>query len=151
MPWYLEPVRVVTLDYANFHGRASRKQFWLFQLFDAPLYCGLIWGLNSAGESTETFWFIGFFLYLLGLLLPRLALVVRRLHDLGGTGWIVFAFIALNYAFGYTVGSVVTFIVMALPGMKRSNKYGAVPGSKEAAAETSDSLRRRARGRRKRR
>jgi uncharacterized membrane protein YhaH (DUF805 family) len=69
--------------YVDFQGRATRKEFWLFVLFFyiSAFVGGIIDGL--AGTD-----FIGN-LILLALILPYLAVAVRRMHDVGKAGWFI--------------------------------------------------------------
>jgi uncharacterized membrane protein YhaH (DUF805 family) len=80
--WYLKVIK----NYVGFTGRARRKEFWMFCLFYIifAIVIGVverILGLNTAfGGPLSS-------LYSLGLLLPSLAVSVRRLHDTGRSGW----------------------------------------------------------------
>ncbi len=80
-------VKCVKEDYANFEGRATRKEFWLFTAFFAVLtlalqfITGFLSGITSAGAIK--------YLYLVFVLLmiaPQVAVAVRRLHDTGKSG-----------------------------------------------------------------
>ena len=67
--------------YVDFHGRATRKEYWIFVLFIyvAATLAGLVdrlMGTESVGN-----------LLMLGLLLPYIAVTVRRMHDVGKSGW----------------------------------------------------------------
>ena len=70
--WYLGPLG----KYAKFSGRASRKEYWLFTLWNLPIMVVL-------GLISETL----FWLYSLGILLPYLAVGARRLHDTNRSAW----------------------------------------------------------------
>ena len=73
---------VFTKHYVDFAGRATRTQFWLFVLFNFIISLVLYW---LAGK---VFGFsIVYFVYSLAALLPSLAIAVRRLHDIGRSGW----------------------------------------------------------------
>tara|TARA_B110000196_G_scaffold200964_1_gene172099 strand:+ start:831 stop:1133 length:303 start_codon:yes stop_codon:yes gene_type:complete len=63
-------------NYANFDGRARRKEYWFFVLF--TFIC-----LNVLSLINETLYLIGF----LGLLLPSINVASRRMHDIGESGW----------------------------------------------------------------
>ncbi|MFV0290643.1 MAG: DUF805 domain-containing protein [Mangrovibacterium sp.] len=89
----MENFRIYFLDvfknnYANFKGRASVKQYWMFVLFYAIiLIAGAILdnvlGMTMAGTPYGTCYFIA----ALALALPQLGLAVRRLHDSNKSGW----------------------------------------------------------------
>ena len=68
----------LTLKYANFSGRARRREYWSYTLcaFVIGFVAGLIDGLIGLGGILSL-------ILCLGLLLPGLAIAVRRLHDLG--------------------------------------------------------------------
>lgn len=69
--------------YVDFQGKATRKEFWLFVLF---VYIAVfIGGFIDGLLGTE---FIGN-LILLSLILPYLAVAVRRMHDVGKAGWYI--------------------------------------------------------------
>ncbi|OZM56446.1 hypothetical protein CIB95_11770 [Lottiidibacillus patelloidae] len=78
MEWYLKVLK----NYVNFSGRARRKEYWMFVLFNmiVAFVLGFIDGiLFEVGLLGN--------LYLLAVLLPSLAVSVRRLHDTGRSGW----------------------------------------------------------------
>lgn len=118
MNWYFKAFR----QYADFNGRARRKEFWLFRLIEGIIFyllCGIGAFLFYVSES------ILFFLlpaiYLLGALIPSVALTVRRLHDVGRSGlWFFFTLVPL-------VGGIWFFIMMCTEGDLFENKYGPSP------------------------
>ena len=80
--------KVLTQDYANFSGRARRSEFWYFGLFNmiVAFVLAFLGGfLGGAGESLVPM--IPYFLYAVAVLIPGLAVSVRRLHDTGKSGW----------------------------------------------------------------
>ena len=103
--------------YAVFEGRASRPEFWLFALFNLIVY--MVWivfvFLLSSG-STESIVVFLFYLPALILLLPNLAVTVRRLHDAGYSGGFYFLFLIPF------VGSIIYLIFMVQP-TSTSTKY----------------------------
>jgi uncharacterized membrane protein YhaH (DUF805 family) len=82
--------KCVTTHYANFDGRARRSEFWFFYLAFILLFL-LIGTISSIlGFISVIFKYIGFFLIivvLLGSIVPTLAVLVRRMHDVGKSGW----------------------------------------------------------------
>jgi uncharacterized membrane protein YhaH (DUF805 family) len=80
--------------YAVFEGRASRSEFWLFALFNIIVY--MVWivliFLLSSGSTQPIVVFL-FYLPFLVLLLPNLAVTIRRLHDAGYSGGFYFLFL----------------------------------------------------------
>ena len=116
---------VVMNNYANWDGRASRSEYWWFNLFnliinivtdviDSSLGMGMIaYGVGYAG-----------FIALLALLLPSIGVSVRRLHDLGKSGWwLLIAIIPIvNF-----IGIFVILVFTLMEGEKQPNQYGNVP------------------------
>jgi len=103
MEWFLKTVKE---NYANFEGRARRKEFWTFVLFvfliSAALnIAALILSFISGALAGIIYFVAG--IVSLGLLIPNLAVGVRRLHDTSNPTWyIVLAFIPLvNFYFLY--------------------------------------------------
>lgn len=76
MDWYLEVLK----KYAVFEGRARRKEFWMFNLFN--LIIGFGAGVISAFIQIDSL----VSLYLLAMIIPNLAVSVRRLHDTNRSG-----------------------------------------------------------------
>ena len=81
MNWYL----MVWKRYAEFQGRSRRKEFWMFLLFNFII--SLIVQLLCGVESLRGIVGILYAVYNLALIIPMLALYVRRLHDTGKSGW----------------------------------------------------------------
>jgi len=111
MNWYLEAFR----NYANFSGRARRKALWMFLLLHMIVYAVLF--AIDIGIGT-----IGVFsgIYSLAALVPIIAVQVRRLHDVGRSGW--WLLISLVPIVGLII--LVFFIQDSAPG---ENQYGANP------------------------
>jgi len=96
--WYLKALK----QYANFKGRASRKEFWMFILFQSA-FVALAYIINyrifDLGDSPVwqfyTLYGISWLLliYIFGTIIPTAAITVRRLHDAGRSGiWFYFPF-----------------------------------------------------------
>lgn len=86
MSWYI----TVLKKYAVFSGRARRKEYWMFFLFNTIIsfLLGLVLGfVGSLLEVGVTLGSIGSALYTLGIIIPSLAVAVRRMHDSGRSGW----------------------------------------------------------------
>lgn len=130
MDQMLAPLR----KYADFHGRATRSEYWMFFLFRVLLFFGFcipIAGLfmldNPAGDANaepgvasmvaSAIMILGFLTYL-ALLIPELAVTVRRFHDQDLSGWLVL----LNL-----VASFIVLIFMLLPGTRGTNRHGPDP------------------------
>jgi uncharacterized membrane protein YhaH (DUF805 family) len=121
-----EFLTVVTKKYADFNGRARRREYWMYALFYAIVAIGLymIFGVIGAAVMRDGSGFalggLGVTLLSLGLILPSLAVTVRRLHDIGRSGWWwLISFIPF--------GSLVLFIFTVLDSQPGDNQYGPNP------------------------
>ncbi len=120
MNWYL----TVLKKYAVFSGRARRKEYWMFFLFN------MIFGIvavildNVFGTAIEGVGYgLFYFLYALAVLIPWLAVSVRRLHDVGKSGWMLFIVLIP------IIGAIWLLVLMATNSNPGENKYG--PNLKE--------------------
>ncbi|MDX8516474.1 DUF805 domain-containing protein [Mesorhizobium captivum] len=122
--------RGLTTNYVNFSGRARRKEFWGFCLFwtiglVVAIGVGLSVDLSRGdveGGGDEPIVMFGLFgLYVLLTILPWIALIVRRLHDLGLTGWLAIL------CFLPYVGWLATLVFALIPTQAGDNKWGPVP------------------------
>lgn len=112
MEWYLSVLK----NYAGFSGRARRKEYWMFVLFNMIIAIGLgvIEGLFGSPGILGG-------LYSLAVLVPSIAVSMRRLHDTGRSGWwMLIGFVPL-------LGAIVLLIFFIQDGMQGSNQYGSSP------------------------
>ena len=109
MNWYIEVLK----KYTVFTGRATRTEYWMFFLVNIVVSLGLML-LNLDFLGT---------LYALAVLLPAIAVGVRRLHDTNRSGW--WMFISLIPFFG----GIVLIVFFAQDSKPGTNQYG--PNSKE--------------------
>ncbi|MCW7541731.1 DUF805 domain-containing protein [Aquabacterium sp. A7-Y] len=116
MNWYLEVVR----KYATFSGRARRKEYWMFLLFN--IIISVVLSVLDAMLGTM---FIGI-VYSLAMLIPSIAVSVRRLHDINRSGW--WCLIALVPF----VGAIVLLVFAVMEGNAGQNEYGADPKAEAA-------------------
>jgi uncharacterized membrane protein YhaH (DUF805 family) len=118
MEWYLKVLR----NYVGFTGRARRKEYWMFILFNIIFAIAAMILDNALGIAIED---VGYgpiyILYGLALFLPGLAVAVRRLHDVGKSGW--FLFIALIPL----IGTIWLLVLLAKDGEPGMNQYGINP------------------------
>ncbi len=114
MQWYL----AVLKNYVGFSGRARRTEYWMYTLINAIII--VILSVLGAIPHLGFFLILGY-LYELGILLPSVAVTVRRLHDTNKSGWwILIGLIPL-------VGGIVLLIFTVLPGDRGPNRYGDDP------------------------
>jgi uncharacterized membrane protein YhaH (DUF805 family) len=117
MNWYLEVLR----KYAVFDGRARRQEYWMFTLIGAMLPVALVVLAAMLGTNMENTSSMIIGAYYLAILLPSLAVAVRRLHDTGRSGWwLVVAVIPL-------IGSIALLIFTLQDSEKGTNQYGPNP------------------------
>lgn len=124
MNWYLAALK----KYVDFNGRARRKEYWYFTLFNVIfiLICSAIdnhFGWMYSHTSDLYAYNLGFLTiaYYLATILPALAVSVRRLHDTDRTGWwILIGLIPL-------IGTIVLIIFFVIDSKPGTNKYGPNP------------------------
>ena len=122
MNWYLKVLK----QYADFSGRARRKEYWMFTLFNlifliVATILDNVLGITFevAGQSLGYGWL--YLIYCLAVLLPGLAVFVRRMHDVGKSGWWFFiAFVPL-------VGAILLLVWCCTNSQAGENKWGANP------------------------
>ena len=111
----------VLQKYAVFSGRATRSEFWLFTLINSIV--GILLGVLGTVVGWIVFVELLFFL---AILIPSIAVAVRRLHDTGRSGWWYFVtFIPL-------IGFII-LIIFLVGGSDQDNEYGLVPDSQPGA------------------
>jgi len=111
MKWYLE----AWTKYAVFSGRARRREYWTFTLFNAIITWLVQFGIPHKSYSYRSQLVIPVILVILWLfglasLLPGLAVCVRRLHDTGRSGW--WLLIVIVPAIGAIVLNIIGAIVL---------------------------------------
>jgi len=117
MNWYLEVLK----KYAVFSGRARRKEYWMFFLFN--IIIGLVLGLieGIVGIAPESDQSILANLYSLAVLIPGIAVSVRRLHDTDRIGWwLLIGLVPL-------IGAIVLLVFMVQDSKPGQNQYGENP------------------------
>ena len=116
---FVDAVKIcLTEKYCDFNGRARRSEYWWFCLcnFVLSYVVNLIGGLIS-----PTVGMVLTCIVTLGLLLPGLGVCVRRLHDIGKSGWLVLlALIPL-------VGAIILIVWFCKDSDRGSNAYGPSP------------------------
>ncbi len=118
MSWYIQVLK----KYAVFSGRARRKEFWYFFLFNLIMF--FVVGLTEVLVWADTHVMVDsqfIYLYLLAVLLPSIAVSVRRLHDIGRSAWWLLIGI-IPY-----VGPIILLIPMVFDSQEGANQYGPSP------------------------
>ncbi|QTC52390.1 DUF805 domain-containing protein [Pantoea agglomerans] len=103
--WYLGVLK----KYAVFSGRARRKEYWMFTLFNILIafLLGIFETIIGAGDILSN-------LYSLAILIPGIAVAVRRLHDTDRSGW-------------WLLLPIVNIVFLALEGQTGTNRFGSDP------------------------
>ena len=114
-------ISCITTNYANFSGRARRKEYWMFTLCCLPITIILNLLTSFMGESANTLVLIVATVVGLALFLPSLAVAVRRLHDTNKSGWFYLV------AFIPFIGWILLLIKMLKKGDVGENQYGPDP------------------------
>ena len=128
MEWYLKVMRD---NYTNFSGRARRKEYWMFTLVYVIILIactvldnvlGTVFMIDG-GPLGEISMGYGWVYTICGLVhfVPGLALVVRRLHDLGKSGWF---YLIILFPI---IGALVLLVFFCIEGQKEDNKWGPDP------------------------
>jgi uncharacterized membrane protein YhaH (DUF805 family) len=124
MNWYLKVLK----QYAVFSGRARRKEYWMFTLFNIIFAIVAIVLDNVFGTVVEGGVYGLFYcLYLLAVFIPGLAVFVRRMHDIGKSGWcFLIGIIPL-------IGGIWLIVLCAKAGDVGENQYGSDPKGETVA------------------
>lgn len=119
---------IIKNHYADFKGRATRKEYWSF--ISAYIILVIIIGFfidffSALHLAILSGVFLGLFiLFTLAVFVPSLALSIRRIHDMGQSGW-WYLIALIPYA-----GSIVLVVFFCLPSEKGHNKWGPNPHDK---------------------
>ena len=111
MDWYI----AVLKKYAEFNGRARRKELWFFTLFNIIASVILVVIDSVTGIA------VLYIVYSLGVLVPSIAVGARRLHDTGRSGW------WLLIGLVPVIGSIVLIVFFVLDSDPGDNAYGPNP------------------------
>ncbi|AXG70094.1 inner membrane protein YhaI [Kordia sp. SMS9] len=121
MEWFLKVVRD---NFSNFEGRARRKEYWMFILFNLIIQIGFGVAIGIFGAISPFLIYIPglvMLAYALYVFIPNLAVLVRRLHDTGNSGWMLLvAFIPL-------IGGIWLLVLLCTEGQYGPNQYGPDP------------------------
>jgi uncharacterized membrane protein YhaH (DUF805 family) len=109
----------VLKNYATFNGRAIRSEYWYFVLFN------LIFGIlavvldNALGLAVEDFGYgLIYALYTIAVFIPGLAVTVRRLHDVGKSGWMLLIILIP------LIGALWILVLLCMDSQLGTNKWG---------------------------
>ncbi|WP_430510170.1 DUF805 domain-containing protein [Gottfriedia solisilvae] len=144
MKWYFQALK----NTFNFKGRARRKEYWMFRLVDFLfLISFFITGFLVAGEKIPEVVGVIPKIYDVLIFIPYLSVSVRRLHDIGKTGWWVLmlvpskcslymgidvssrtmTFVSITMLVTSLIGIIILFMFACKDSQKGENKYGFNP------------------------
>ena len=121
MNWYLKVLK----QYVDFSGRARRKEYWMFTLFNVviliPLYLIVVAGAALGSNGLVAIGAILYIGYAFAIIIPSLAVCVRRLHDIGKSGW--------YYLIGFIplVGAIILIVWFCTDSQTGENEWGSNP------------------------
>lgn len=119
MEWMLMPLK----RYADFSGRSRRKEYWMFLLgvIIAAVILSIVEGVLGLQGMVGGVYGPLTLLLILGIIIPSIAVQVRRFHDQDKSGWFVLlGFIPI-------VGGLIVLVFMLLEGTKGPNRFGPDP------------------------
>ena len=122
MQYYISVLK----HYATFSGRARRKEYWMFVLFNfiflmVAAIADEMLGINFKIMGTGMFYGYIYLIYALFTFIPSLSVLIRRLHDVNKSGW--FIFICLIPL----IGAIWMLVLLCTDGTPGVNKYGPNP------------------------
>jgi uncharacterized membrane protein YhaH (DUF805 family) len=109
--------------YGDLSGRARRKEYWMFHLFNVIFTIAVVILASIFGTASEEDLGLRviYGLFALAIILPTLSATVRRLHDVGKSGWwILISIIPL-------IGDIWLFVLMVTDSQPGDNQYGPNP------------------------
>ena len=128
-------INAITRHYADFQGRARRKEFWMYTLFNVvfatvAVILDIVLGTGFASVGVDVGYGYGliYLLFVIGIFVPTLAMYVRRLHDVGKSGWFLLV-ILIPLA-----GAIWFLVPMCTDSQPGTNQYGPNPKGFGAAA-----------------
>lgn len=134
---------VLKKNYANFQGRAARSEYWFFALF-VFIVAGILSALMFATVDFNTGQISGLgyviiailAIFYLAILIPSIAVAVRRLHDRNMSGWWYLGFIVLSaIPFVGVAASIAMLVIFCLKGTDGDNRFGPDPLRPSARAD----------------
>ena len=119
MEWMTLPLK----RYAEFSGRSRRKEYWMFVLgaFIAIIVASIVDGVLGMNTMVAGVYGPLTTLVMLGLIIPGIAVQVRRFHDQDKSGW----FVLLGLI--PFVGGLIVLVFMCVEGTRGPNQYGEDP------------------------
>lgn len=117
MEWYLKVIN----SYFDFNGRARRKEYWMFVLINSIISIVSFYLDNILGTTFAIGYGPIYIGYGLAVLIPSIAVAIRRLHDIGKSGW-MYLLVILPI-----IGPIWLIILFVREGELGDNKFGPNP------------------------
>ena len=114
MKWFN---KVVFHNYANFKGRARRKEYWMFHLF----YILFVVFLGFFADFVDDAFAFLVIIFILAMIMPVISVTARRLHDVGKSGWLQLITLIPF------IGAIVLLVFVCKDSDSLENKYGTSP------------------------
>jgi uncharacterized membrane protein YhaH (DUF805 family) len=138
MGWTIMPLR----RFADFSGRSRRLEYWMFYLFLVVVSVAIVVGAMAIADATGNlepsadgkasangvYAIYALLLFWAAMLIPYLAVLVRRLHDSDKSGWWILIYFA-------PLGGLVLFVFTLLNGTAGPNRFGEDPINGPSHAE----------------
>lgn len=121
---FAEAVKSCFNKYADFNGRSPRAEYWYFALFNVAV----VMVLAVLGAIIGKLFMYVYYTYVLAILVPSIAVSIRRMHDIGRSGW--WMLISLVPF----IGSIWYIVLAALPSQLGPNQYGPNPYGQDTIA-----------------
>ncbi|QXP53529.1 DUF805 domain-containing protein [Cellulophaga sp. HaHa_2_95] len=117
MKWYLDALK----KYAQFDGRSRRQEYWMFRLFSVLFMFASLFIDGIISYLADFPLFLVTTLYCLAIIIPSIAITIRRLHDTNNSGWMIFV------ALIPFVGGIWLLVLEVTEGTHGTNNYGEDP------------------------
>ena len=121
---FAEAVTSCFNKYADFNGRSPRAEYWYFALFNVAV----VMVLAVLGAIIGKLFMYVYYTYVLAILVPSIAVSIRRMHDIGRSGWWVLISLVPF------IGSIWYIVLAALPSQLGPNQYGPNPYGQDTIA-----------------
>jgi uncharacterized membrane protein YhaH (DUF805 family) len=121
MDYFIEAIK----KYAVFSGRARRKEYWIFTLWATGI--SIVLALYGDLTQNSTLSLVLIYGYVAFMFIPSIAVSVRRLHDIGRSGWWIFINVVPF------IGIIILLIFACTDSQPGDNQYGANPKGVGAA------------------
>ncbi|MBK8198868.1 MAG: DUF805 domain-containing protein [Acidobacteria bacterium] len=143
MVTFPEAIQLFFKRYTDFQGRSRRSEYWWVFLmnlivgFVGGILLAVLGGYGSGDINPIGMVLIGILaIYVLAIIVPSIALFVRRLHDINQTGWIALGLYILGVVpIVGLLASIAQIVIGVIPGTVGPNKYGPDPKNPAAAAD----------------